>query len=150
MLRNEGCLRANDGLRVRRCAGYAGELHGGEIVDVVAHEGDLGEIQLAPRREGAEGRGFILAALDDVGEAELCGVTVDQGAVLTRDQGDDQAGLDGQRGRESGACSNGGTDAAQLLDDRVLALVDTLHAVAHRLLDEADVANEAADAVGFE
>ena len=35
-------------------------------------------------------------------------------------------------------------DAAQFLDDRQLALEHALHAVAHRLLDQADVAHQAA------
>src|SRR5471030_1273328 len=52
----------------------AGDLHGGEVVDVVAEVADRFEREVELRGEGAEGSGLVANALGDERDMHLFGV----------------------------------------------------------------------------
>ena len=85
------------GPRIGGSSGQAGNFHGGEIVDVVAHEADFVQLQALALRESTQRAGLVLAAFGDVGEIHLRGETVHQRAVFAGDERHDQARFAGQR-----------------------------------------------------
>jgi len=174
----------------------AGDLHGEEVIDVIAEEADVLQRDGDCGGELAECGGLVAAALGDVLDMQFFCVSIDQRGRFAGDEGEMQAeaagerdahdvgegeglrfgggiggipgeftvgedavyvegdGLEGLQAIDAvvgiGHELDGGADATELLHDGDFVLVDALDAVAHGLLDEADIADEAADAVWLE
>ena len=63
-----------------------GDLHGEEVVDVVAEEAGLGQWDVELGGEVAEGGGFIAGALGDEGDVHLLGVEIDERRSFAGDE----------------------------------------------------------------
>ena len=88
----------NLGGGVGRAGGQAGDAHGGQVGQVVAHEGGVGGFEVEFGRGVSRKAGqFFGSALDDGGDAEFGGAEVDDFGGSAGEDGDLFAGLPPER-----------------------------------------------------
>jgi len=82
-----GDVREDFGGGVCRAGAEAGDLHGEEVVDVIAEEAGAVKRDVELGGEVADGGGFVAGAFDDKGNVHLFGVEIDERGRLAGDEG---------------------------------------------------------------